>query len=197
MTTQTPSIVIPTSRRGSGRRRLLGLTGAAIIAVAAGAGLWQVERTSDTTNTVPQPAAALERPPMDESAETTQMLYVVGSQAQADAIRAALAEANAIRAHLGALPLADQVAVVAEAEAAAFFRMIDGQDAVRANLGLPSMVVVDLRPQPSTAVALPADTRGGLAELIHEGGAPASLGVPTQTSGARGDCTTTVGPTVC
>ena len=177
MTTQTPSIAIPTRRRGSGRRRLLGLTGAAIIAVVAGASLWQVERSRDATDTAPpQPTTAVARPAVVQATEAVvQTVYVVGSQAQADATQAALAEANAVREQLGAAPLADLVTVVADAEADAFFRMMGEQDAVRANLGLPSMVVVDLRSQPSaTVVTLPADTRGGLAELYAEQAAAAN-----------------------
>jgi len=69
------------------------------------------------------------------------------------------------------------------------------QDAVRAQLGLPGLTVVDLRalatvteqdtvpaPAAPTAAATPVATRGGLAELIDDGGAPSSLGLPAASA---------------
>src|SRR5215208_4102947 len=110
MTTQTPSIAVPAPGRGPGRR--LGLAIGAVIAVAAGVGLWQANRGGGTTDTESPPTTAVARPSVAQSTEPVQTVYVVGSQAQADAMRAALAEADAIRASLGEAPLLDQVPVV-------------------------------------------------------------------------------------
>ena len=176
MTMQTSSIAIPTPRRGPGRF-VLGLAAAAVV-VAMGAGLWQIERDGGTSDTTRQPATAtsVERAAVARPAETATTVYVVGSQAQADGMRAAIAEADAIRAAVGETPLVDQVMVVTDAEADTFLRMMGEQDATRAALGLPSMSVIDLRSASSAGATTPADSRGGLGELIGEGGTPASLG---------------------
>jgi hypothetical protein len=152
MTTQTPSIAVPAPGRGPGRRLGLGLAVGAVIAVAAGVGLWQANRGGGTTDTESPPTTAVARPSVAQSTEPVQTVYVVGSQAQADAMRAALAEADAIRASLGEAPLLDQVTVVSDAGADTFFRMMAEQDALRAQLGLPSLTVVDLR---APAASLP------------------------------------------
>jgi len=81
------------------------------------------------------------------------------------------------------------------------------QDAIRAALGLPSLAVVDLRPQPgttepvgttSTAEVTPAKVMGGVAELIRDGGTPFSPTAQLPASQEAADhCGTIAGPTIC
>jgi len=164
MTIKTPSIAVPAPGRGRGRRLGLGLAAGAILAVAAGVVLWQLQRGGDTTETASHPRAAVERAAVARSTQPAPTVYVVGTEAQATAVRAAVAEADVIRAQLGAAPRADQVTVVANSGADTFFRTMAEQDAIRAQLGLPSVAVVDLRMQPAAAAS------GGTAPwYLHEG----------------------------
>ena len=191
MTLQTPSIVIPSPRRGP-NRLLIGLAAAAL-AVAVGAGIWQAQRNDSAGETATAPAAGVERPAGARAAESAPTIYLVGSQAEAAKVQAFINEADAVRAHLGEPPLVEQVAVVAPENADAFLRIMGEQDAVRAGLGLPSVRVVDLRPAP----AAQSDTRGGVAELIRDSGSPASLGIKSEAHSEPGTCHTTVGPDIC
>jgi len=199
MTTQTTSIAAPAPRRGPGRALRIGLALGAVVAIGAGVGLWRAERGGDTADPATPPTTAVARPSTAASAEPVRTIYVVGSEEQAVAMQAALAEADAIGVQSGAAPRIDQVMVVPDAEADAFFRMMAEQDALRAQLGLPGATVVDLRHQPSAAAPTPADTAGGLAELIRDGGVPASLGVPTAAARSEAENCGTVpdGPVSC
>jgi hypothetical protein len=75
------------------------------------------------------------------------MYYLVGSQAQADAIQRGIAEADVIRGSLGEVSPPAYIVLVASAdEEASFWLAITEQDTLRGGLGLPSLSVVDLRP---------------------------------------------------
>jgi len=201
MTIQTPAIVIPRPRRGSGRRLFIGLAAAAL-ALTVGAGLWLAGRDGGTESATP-PAVAVEQPAVVRPVETAATYYLMGSQAEADAMRVNIAQ-------LGEGLLPEVVTVVTTADADAFFRDMRDLNDIRAGFGLPSVTVVDLRTRsavtervttnglseldgapvaPATAAtaaaAPPADTLGGLAELIRDGGTPASLGLPTTTGAAE------------
>ena len=167
MTVQTPTIAVPAARRGPGRRRGLGLAVGALVAVAAGIGLRQVGRDGGATDPASPPATAVERTVAPRPAEAETTVYVVGSPEQAEATRAGLAEADAVRAQLAQSPLAYQVVVVADGEADAFFRMMGEQDAVRAQLGLPSLVVDDLRAAGGATVPSVRAETGGCGTRAH------------------------------
>jgi hypothetical protein len=221
MTMQNSSIVVPAPRRGPGRRFGLGLALGAVVAVAAGVGLWQAGRDSGTTEPATPPTTAVERTVTPRSTIAGTTVYVVGSAEQAEAMQRAIAEADAIRATLGEPALNESVLVVASAEDEGVLAMLAEQDGVRNQLGLPPIQIVDLR---VPAVSLPrvdaasysdaemyqrwlqaqassaegAPPMGGLAELISDGGAPASIGVPAATTRSEaGGCDTVLGPTFC
>jgi hypothetical protein len=221
MTMQTSSIVVPAPRRGPGRRLGLGLALGAVVAVAAGVGLWQSGRDSGTTEPAAPPTTAVERTVTPRSTVTGPTVYVVGSAEQAEAMQRAITEADNIRASLGETYLNESVLLVASAEDEAVLTMLAEQDAVRDQMGLPPIRIVDLRVpaaslprvdaasysdaemyqrwlQAQGASAEGAVPMGGLAELIRDGGAPASAGVQAATVRSEaGVCGTTVGATFC
>ena len=199
MTLQTTSIAVPSPRRGPGRL-LIGLAAAAV-AVAAGVGLWQAERGGDATETAVAPVTTGAPSAGVRSADTTPTLYIVGSQAEAATAQAFINEADAVRAHLGETSLVEQVVVVSGAERDAFLQSMREQDGIRAALGLPSIRVVELG-APSTAPAgttagTQSGEQGGLAELIRDGGSPASLGAQAANRSEAGVCHTTAEARAC
>ena len=199
MTLQTTSIAVPSPRRGPGRL-LIGLAAAAV-AVAAGVGLWQAERGGDATETAVASVTSGAPPAAARSADTTPTLYIVGSQAEAVTAQAFINEADAVRAHLGETSLVEQVVVVSGAERDAFLQSMREQDGIRAALGLPSIRVVELGAQSMAPAGVTAgtqsNTQGGLAELIREGGSPASSGVQTAIRNEPDDCHTTAEARAC
>jgi hypothetical protein len=220
MTMQTSSIVVPAPRRGPGRRFGLGLALGAVVAVAAGVGLWQAGRDGATDPASPPPTA-VERTVTPRSAESAPTVYVVGSAAQAEAMERAIAEADAIRATLGEPALNDSVLVVASETEETALQVLAEQDAIRAELGLPPFQIVDLRApaaslprvdavsysdaemyqrwlQAQGAAAEGAAPMGGLAELIRDGGTPASAGVQVATVRSEtGGCGTVAHAAAC
>ena len=148
MTTQTPSIAIPSPRRGLGHRLFLGL-GAAALAVAVGVGLWQVERR-DTTDIATRPAT-LAPPAVARPLESAPTVYLLGTAAQAAAVQRGIGEAAAIRAELGEHGAEDEVLLVASAEGEARLRLLTELDAIRAERGLPPLRFIDLRAPAATA----------------------------------------------
>ena len=151
MTMQTPSIAIPRAPRTPGRRTIIGLAVGAALAVAAGVGLWTTNRGGDAT-TVSQPTAPVERSVTMNHTDAGPTYYVVASQAQADTVQTGINEANAIRAQLGAAPLAAEVLGFASAEDEAFFlSALQEADTDHGGLGLPGVTVVDLRTQPTAS----------------------------------------------
>jgi hypothetical protein len=157
MTIETPAIVIPSPRRGSGRRLFIGLAAAAL-ALTVGAGLWLADHDGGAESATP-PAVAVAQLAIARPVAAAPLYYLVGSQADADAMRANIAQ-------LGVAPLPEVVTVVTVAEADAFLRMMGEQAAVSDSLGLPSVTVVDLRAQPVATTHV--DTRGGMAELYGQ-----------------------------
>ena len=158
MTMQTPPVALPRPRRGLSRRlvRGLGFAAAALtVAVAVGAGLWQVARHGTTESTSQATTLAPPASTRPVASAPTLTLVLAGSQAEADAVQARLSAAAALVAPLGAAALVDQLAVVTAADPDAFAQTIGEQDAMRAGLGLPSIRVVDLRTPPAAAPADP------------------------------------------
>ena len=72
MTTQRPSIAVPTTPR-TPSRRLIGVAVGAVLAVVAGAAIWQTERhsNSSTTDSTSQSATVVEQPAAARTANTT------------------------------------------------------------------------------------------------------------------------------
>ncbi len=68
MTTQRPSIAVPTTHPVP-RRRLVGVTVGAVLAVVAGTAFWQTERHSSTTNTTHQSATLVAQPAVAGTAD--------------------------------------------------------------------------------------------------------------------------------
>lgn len=207
MNSQTSSISIPVSRR-SGRRRHTGLLVGtlAVAVVLAGAGFWQSQRDSGRTQPASEPATAMERPVKVPSVETPTTIYVVASAEQEAAVLAALDEANVVRLQRGEAPMFDQVLLVPNDDMDVL-QVMNEQDAIRASLGLPSLTVVDLRGQVATAAPVDitaetaagtADTRGGLAELIRDGGTRSlpAAGVPAGQD-EETSCGAVAGPIIC
>jgi len=91
--------------------------------------------------------AAADDAPQPRRTEEGQTVYLVGSVEQADAIRRGIAEAEAIRADVAAPPLTVHTAVlvIAAEEEERMLRALGDADATRDSLGLPGLVVVDLR----------------------------------------------------
>ena len=150
MTSQTPAIAIPLPHHPSGqRRRLIGLAGILTVAaaVAVAGGLWQAGRSG--SETAPPPTVAVEQAAVSRPAESTLTYYLVSSPAEADVLRAIVAQ-------LGTPPLPDVVTLATTADADTFVRMMGEQDAVRDQLGLAPVRVVDLRPVGETAARVPA-----------------------------------------
>jgi hypothetical protein len=112
--------------------------------VVTGVVLWQGSR--DTETAAPVPEAAAPDVPVRVSATTPITLYIVGSQAQADAVRSGIDEATAIGAQSGQLGPTVEVLLVASAAHEVVSQMLAEMDAMRDSLGLLPYHVIDLRP---------------------------------------------------
>ncbi len=163
MTIQTA----PTAAGGRKEARspfIIAVCGAALVlAAAAGVGTWQAVRHSDAdtvgvTSQQQGSTAAIEpgrafggaavaaRPFRSMPADQSLTFYIVGSQEQADFVRSALDNGNAIRLQAGESLLTDEVVVVGSPDAEArILRGIADGDAIRGSAGLPEIKVVDLR----------------------------------------------------
>ena len=148
MTIQTATIATAPEQR---RTRFLTAAAGAILALtaAAGIGAWQASRGGGSETATP-PVVAVEQPIVARPVERAPTVYLVGTAAQAAAVQRGISEAAAIQAQLGESGTEDEVLLVASAEGEAALRLLTEQDAIRAELRLPPLHIVDLRTQ-STA----------------------------------------------
>jgi hypothetical protein len=150
MTVRTPTIA---GQREAGRitrvRALIGAGLALSLALIVGVVIWQAR--GDDTATVESPIATTSAPvapPVATSSSDTasQSVVIVASQEHADRLQAALAEADAVRDHMGLAPLqADIIVVSSEAEAERIIAATNDVNVIRAAEGLPEIQVTDLR----------------------------------------------------
>lgn len=132
-------------RTGEKRQMLMAAGGAALaLAVAAGLGAWRMTERESTGVTTPPVVSRVAGDVRLGNGESP-TLYIVGSQAQVDATRAALAEADAIRHSLREGPLASRVLLAGAADVERQLGVITEENHTRAALGLPLIQVVDLR----------------------------------------------------
>jgi hypothetical protein len=184
---QVPSLGRP-PRRTTRKYGAVAAGIALVLLVAAGLLLWQGTRgdaatgpaeTAVTTPTVPVVA------PRDQPGPT---YFLVGSQAQADAIQRGIDDAAALRDAQGATPLTASVLRFPSVEAEAFFwSTMAEQD--HASLGLDSVTVVDLR---TPAVRVPASEPAAVSDQELDQRAQ-----PAPAAAARGICQTADPPAEC
>jgi len=132
------------------RDRALILGGLAVVLIALIAAVaWQTRDGEERATETPVAPAVQ---PVAQSAATgaavpeTAQIVIVGSEAEADRLRAGLNEAEAIRGGLGLAPSNTVVSVAAtDADAQRILAATDDANRIRAELGLPSMEVRDLR----------------------------------------------------
>jgi hypothetical protein len=104
---------------------------------------WTVLISRGAGVTPAQPEGGIEPPPVPT-------IFIVGTQEQADAILVGLHEVEAQRMSISVPPLNEQVALItSQEEEAQLRRVIQEQDVLRGDLGLPPTRVVDLRSQAS------------------------------------------------
>lgn len=156
-------------RRGN-TKQVLGAAAAAAVALATLAGIatWQARTAGEagkaesgiasgaTSATVESEATArggiaptLDAHTRGGSTAMPSIVYVAGSHEQADALRAAIAEADVYRMWLGEAVPRTQVLLFATADDEAVLQMLVEQDAIRGELGLPATRIVDLRTLPA------------------------------------------------
>lgn len=124
---------------------LVAACGAALaLAVAAGLGAWRMTERDRTAVTTPPVAIRAASEVRHGSAETP-TLYIVGSQAQLDATRAAITEADAIRQSLREEPLASRILLVGTDDVERQLSVITEENHTRAALGLALIQIVDMR----------------------------------------------------
>jgi len=134
-----------------------------VLLIAAGVGLWQATRGEEVAAPPSEVALSAVPAPVTPVSTRTEDLaptyYLVGSQQQAEAMRAAIAEADVLRASLGEAAQESTVLLVASAEDEAVLLILVEQAAIRDQLRLPPIRFVDLRapvasPPPFDAAAL-------------------------------------------
>jgi hypothetical protein len=154
----TPGTARP---RPDNKKQIALSLGGAVLVLAAVVGLtiWQVNERDGTSaptvnvSAVESPAGDTGQPAAAEQpsavAVREQVIFLVGSAAQADDLYKALNEANAILASAGEPTRNDQVIVVEPTEAGdAIVKGIAAGQELRAEMGLPPIRLVDLRDQP-------------------------------------------------
>ncbi len=173
MLTSTTTTALPPRRFRSGRVKLGAAAGGVLLAVCAGTGIaaWQLHgggsRNHAVTQTIaPQPAAAA------PASSAATVLYLVGSPEQAAELRQAIGWA----ATAGAPVQATVRQVASDAEADAVRQEFADENQLRASLGLPEIVVTDLRPA-GNGVSLPAAPQGGVAAYPNNQ-QPAAVAAP-------------------
>jgi hypothetical protein len=124
---------------------------------AAAAGLWRVAGQHEGATTTPADQAAAVSAPASAArnvyttrspADTPLTVYVVSSEHDAMRLTDALRAGDTILAQFGRQPFAAQVVVAGTPEEADFIARANAEaDAIRASMGLPPMLVIDLRSQ--------------------------------------------------
>ncbi len=153
-------ITSPTRERKQGTKRHPALIGGAALVLAAviGIGAWQANRDGSGS------AAVTSQPGGSTTTHAAQVgpddrgpvVYIVGSQEQADAVQMSLDQAAELTAQMGTPPVtAEVVVIIAPAEEARLRQGIAESDTIRGGQGLPGSTVVDLR----SSVALGAAQR--------------------------------------
>ena len=151
MISQHSTATLGRLKQGTGRWRWV--TGGALltVAVVGAIGVWQVReqaggRTS-TSKTATPPSVAVEQSTGAQPVASTPTFYLVGSQAEAEALRASVAQ-------LGTPLLPEVVMVATTADGDAFLQAMREQDGMHTGRGLASVTVIDLRLPATTATPL-------------------------------------------
>jgi uncharacterized protein YkwD len=146
------------SRSQEKRQLFMAACGTALaLSVAAAIWAWQVTEhgngtgaqshpATPTMSSVSQSPATVSAPSGDAGTQQSPILYIAGSQSQADELRAVLDQRNRIRDMEGLGPL-NAIIVIAESDTDAEFerRGIEATNEVRRQNGLPEIVVLNLR----------------------------------------------------
>jgi hypothetical protein len=152
MTTST--LGTPIRQRHKGWSKILVAGGAAVLAVAAGIGVWRtVDRPETVSTTVAEPAGAetatIPAPTAGISPiDASPTIYIVGSDAEATRVLEAIKDGNRILDQFGRPHFTAQVLVVASAEEAGAIVAAHAEiNAHRASMGLAPIELIHLRAQ--------------------------------------------------
>jgi hypothetical protein len=147
MSSQQGASTLGNLKRGTGWWRQVAGVAALALLVVAGIGIWQSTRDAEggPAAVVQQEADTVSAAPW--LAGESSIIYLAGSEAQADVIQAALNEIAALMEEVNMLPAARSAVTVigTEDDHGQLLRLVGATDVVNAALGLPFMHVIDRR----------------------------------------------------